>query len=162
MPQYLTIAVYIFAAVSTGMMAGIYFIFSNTVMPALAAMAKAPAAEAMQLINRIILNPLFFILFMGSALASVVIVTITLFGAGNSSGYIGLCAALLLITTFISTMAFNVPLNNKLDEADLNTEVAKEIWAHYLDKWVKWNHFRTLLSFVSAILFSVELMRIAL
>lgn len=156
MPQYLIAVVYIFAVVSTGMMAGIYFIFSNTVMPALAGMAKAPAAEAMQLINRLILNPLFFVLFIGSALAGVTIVAFTLVGSGNLGGYIGLCAALLMVTTFISTIVFNVPLNNKLEEVELNMVEENEIWRLYLDSWVKWNHFRAWLSVISAILYSVE------
>lgn len=162
MLPYLTIAVYVFAAVSTGMMAGIYFIFSNTVMPALTGMATAPAAQAMQLINRVILNPLFFVLFMGSALASVAIVVLTLFGAGNSSGYIGIFAALLLIATFISTLVFNVPLNNMLDTIDIHTVTANDAWLHYLDKWVTWNHFRAWLSFLAAVLYITELIGAAL
>lgn len=160
MPHYLTISIYLFAAVSTGMMAGIYFIFSTTVMPALAGMATAPAVEAMQLINRIILNPLFFTLFMGSTLASVAIVISTLFGAGNVSSYIGFVAALLLIATFISTLLFNVPLNNQLDAANVQSVAANDTWLHYLDKWVKWNHLRAGLSFLATVFYVTELMRI--
>ncbi len=74
MSHHLIIALYIFAAVSTGLLAGIYFIFSNTVMPALAGMAITSAAEVMQRINRLILNPPFLVLFMGSAFTGLLLI----------------------------------------------------------------------------------------
>jgi uncharacterized membrane protein len=58
MLAYSIIALTIFASVSTAMLAGIYFIFSNTIMPSLRRIAPGP--ETMQLINRIIQNPGFF------------------------------------------------------------------------------------------------------
>ncbi len=158
MSYYLTNGLYVFAIVSAGMIAGIYFIFSNTVMPTLASMETTTAANTMKLINRIILNPLFFSLFMGSALASLAIVVQTFIGVGHQSSYIGGGAALLLIASFILTLLFNVPLNNLLDASDIHSIAADETWSHYLDNWVFWNHVRTWVTFLASLLFTVELM----
>lgn len=158
MIHFLTNSIDVFAAISAGMLAGIYFIFSNTVIPALANIATNSASNVMQLINHIILNPLFLFLFMGSALASLVIVLLTIFRLEHSNYHIGFYASLLVIASFVSTLIFNVPLNNLLDINDIHTDVTNETWSYYLDNWVVWNHVRAWLTFLAAILFEIELL----
>ena len=161
MSHHLIIALYIFAAVSTGLLAGIYFIFSNTVMPALAGMAITSAAEVMQRINRLILNPPFLVLFMGSAFTGLLLIGLSLFGLGVPDSTLGVFAAGLTMTTFISTIWGNVPLNNLLESTHLHSTSLEKTWLHYLSKWIKWNHLRALLSLIATILYSVELSLIA-
>jgi uncharacterized membrane protein len=40
------------------------------------------------------------------------------------------------------TILGNVPLNNRLDRLDADTPAAHEMWRHYLDRWLLWNHVR--------------------
>ncbi|UGA57475.1 anthrone oxygenase family protein [Vibrio sp. VB16] len=161
MSHHLVIALYIFSAVSTGLLAGIYFIFSNTVMPALAGMATTSAAEVMQRINRLILNPPFLVLFMGSAFTSLLLIGLSLFGLGLPDSTLGIFAAGLTMTTFFSTIGGNVPLNNLLEGTSLHSISLDKTWLHYLSKWIKWNHLRALLSSIATILYSLELARLA-
>lgn len=63
----------LFAAIGSGLMAGIFFAFSVFVMTALNRLPPAQGIAAMQFINVTILNPLFLLTFMGTAGASVVL-----------------------------------------------------------------------------------------
>jgi uncharacterized membrane protein len=155
MLAYFIIALCILASLSAAMLAGIYFIFSNTIMPSFKCIASG--AEAMQLINRTIQNRGFFILFFGSFVSSVLLIALSL--AQNSSlSFLVIIASGLLITAFISTVLVNVPLNNLLDKQISNTLEMDRAWNIYLDKWVKWNHLRALFCLVSSILFVIELL----
>ena len=120
-------------------MVGIYFIFSNTVMPSL--IRQQHGADVMISINSVILNSAFYLLFFGSSLSS-------LYFIATTQGCLRLGAVVFFIGTFIVTLLRNVPLNNQLKDSQGQTE----IWDHYLTHWVKWNHLRTLSSFLSGIL----------
>ena len=71
---------------------------------------------AMQSINRVILNPLFLIVFLGTAAACLLVVQISWRRWHEAGAACVLAGALLyLVGTFLVTMPFNVPLNNALD-----------------------------------------------
>ena len=63
----LIFALEFFAALGTGLMAGFFFAFSDTVMGALRRLPQAAGISAMQSINVVVLNPLFFAVFFGTA-----------------------------------------------------------------------------------------------
>ncbi|RYG61928.1 hypothetical protein EON80_23575, partial [bacterium] len=56
------------AVCGCGLMAGLFFVFSVAVMRALGALPPEKGMAAMQSINVSILNPIFLIVFMGTAL----------------------------------------------------------------------------------------------
>ena len=56
------------AALSTGVVAGIFFAFSNFVMRALERVEPSAGMASMQAINVTVLNPMFFLFFLGAAL----------------------------------------------------------------------------------------------
>ena len=56
-----------------GLNGGLFFIFSNTAMPALFQLPVEEGIKVMQHFNRVILNPLFFLVFVGTALLSAVL-----------------------------------------------------------------------------------------
>lgn len=62
-------------------------------------------------------------------------------------------AALYIVTTFVSTIVFNVPLNDALDKVDGRTAEAAELWATYLSDWTRWNHLRTAASLLASCAF---------
>ena len=63
----------IFAALGSGMIGGLLFAFSNFMMRALAQQPPENGIRTMQTINITIINPLFFLVFLGTALASVIL-----------------------------------------------------------------------------------------
>ena len=55
------------AALGCGLMAGVFFAFSTFIMRALARLQPARGIEAMQSINRTVINPWFLGVFLGTA-----------------------------------------------------------------------------------------------
>ena len=66
----LFILIVILSALGSGAIGGVFFAFSNFVMPALARVAPAEGIHAMQAINVTVLNRLFLGTFMGTGLLS--------------------------------------------------------------------------------------------
>jgi uncharacterized membrane protein len=107
----------------------------------------------MQAINVYILNPLFFIVFFGTAVVSFVLAVATILRVPRSGAPLLLAgSALYLIGTVGVTMMFNVPLNNRLSV--LNPDIAEtaKYWLTYLSEWVRWNHVRTIASVMATAL----------
>src|SRR5688500_20334419 len=87
----LFILLVILCALGSGAIGGVFFAFSNFVMPALARIAPAEGIHAMQAINVTVVNRLFLGIFMGTGLLSLVAIVgalVSWTGAGS------LCAAL--------------------------------------------------------------------
>lgn len=149
MPEILTTAsgaVALLAAVGSGLIAGLLFIFSNSTMRAFDSLGHAAAIRSMQAVNREILNPVFFTVFLGTAVTSLAGVVIGVSGwAAGGADRIALAVAggLYLIGIFVVTAARNVPMNERLDTIDPDAEEAAAAWADYLNRWTRWNHVRT-------------------
>jgi uncharacterized membrane protein len=133
------------SALGCGLMAGIFFIFSNTVMSALGQLQPPQGIAAMQSINTTILNTLFFIVFFGTAVISVVLALFLLWTWSQpGSIYILLGVLFYLLGSFLVTILFNVPMNKTLDKVKPDSNDAAKLWAKYLTNWTAWNHVRTL------------------
>ncbi len=146
------------AAIGCGLMAGIFFIFSNTVMHSLASLPVAQGVAAMQAINRVILNPLFFVIFLGPALLSVLLAVSLLWRWSQpGSAYLLAGSLLYLIGSLLVTIGFNVPMNESLDTVNSGSDAATNMWAKYLTNWTMWNHVRTVASLLSAIFLILSL-----
>lgn len=132
------------AAMGSGLLAGLYFAYSNSVMPALAKLPVPQGVAAMNHVNVVIMNPLFLGLFMGIALLSILLVVAAFLGWTPKPAWIIAGAALYLIGHIAVTMAINVPLNNALAAAAPDSAQAAQVWATMLDRWVFWNHVRAI------------------
>lgn len=149
-------------ALGSALNAGLFFIFSVCIMQALARLEADEGIAAMQSINRVIINPAFMAVFMGTALLSAVIVTIAVlqWSAPDAAPGLGWALAggiVYLLTSIGVTMVFNVPLNNALDRADPDSAEGASLWARYLDVWTKWNHARSVGTLVSTAFFILAL-----
>src|SRR5215203_5954392 len=99
------------AALGCGLMAGLFFAFSVSVMRALARTRPAEGMAVMQRINVAILNPVFLGSFLGTAVACVVVVIVALVRwheAGAALRVTG--GSLYLAGTFLVTIVVNVPM----------------------------------------------------
>jgi len=135
------------AAVSSAAVGGLFFAFSTFVMRGLDRAEPVEAIAAMRAINsEAQVNAPFLALFVGSALVSLGVGTIAVFRWSQpGAGYVVAGTALSLVA-FVVTMAFNVPLNNRLaamDPSGLSAADALREWRGYLSPWTSWNHVRT-------------------
>ena len=145
--------VLVLGAVGCGLMAGLLFAFSNFVMRALLQQPPDGGMRTMQAINALIQNPIFFVLFFGTALAALALaISSALHIAHSGSKLILLASLLYLLGTFAVTIAFNVPLNNGLANHAASAPDAPQYWQHYVTQWLKWNHVRTVTSIAAAAL----------
>ena len=151
-------AILLLATLGSGLMAGLFCAFSNFVMRALAGLPAPAGIAAMQAINRVILNPLFYSVFFGTALLCLVLVAAGAAGMEGVSGWAVFGSAVYVVGCFGVTAAFNVPLNNHLAAVDPNADEGAQLWADYLTRWTWWNHVRSLATLVStaALIFACQ------
>ena len=139
------------AALGSGLMAGVFFAFSTFVMQALARLQPAQGIEAMQEINRTVLNPWFLGVFMGTAVLSLVLGGMILEHWGQPGAvYVVAGCLLYFVGTFAVTAAFNVPMNNALERVEAGSEEGARLWDDYLKRWTRWNHVRTVAALLGA------------
>ena len=141
--DFIAILLY-FSAIGSGINAGLFFIFSNTIMEALGKLKSDEGIAAMKNINRVILNPLFFLVFFGTALSSLALIIISFLTQGLSSGKIFAVGGSLcyLLGCIVVTITCNVPRNEALDKVETNSKQARQLWVRYLKEWTTWNHVR--------------------
>jgi uncharacterized membrane protein len=146
------------SAVGSGVVGGIWFAFSNFVMAALWRLPPEKGIAAMQSINLVVLNPVFFLAFFGTAVACLPLAIISLLRWGQRGWTLMLAGVLLYIVGSIGvTIAGNVPLNEALAVVDPTSSEAATIWQHYVSRWLFWNHLRTIGTIAAAILFILTL-----
>jgi len=138
------------SALGSGLIAGAFFAFSSFVMGALARIQPAQGISAMQSINVVVINPLFMLVFLGTAVCCLILAVVSLLKWHQPGAALLLAGSLLYVVgTFGVTMVFNVPLNNRLAAQDPGTAEAARYWLVYLTDWLRWNHVRTLASLLA-------------
>ncbi|GAA0947265.1 DUF1772 domain-containing protein [Pseudonocardia zijingensis] len=128
----------------SGLVAGLFFAFSTSVMPALRRLPRPAGAEAMQHVNRVILNPLFLLVFLGTGVVCLLLVIGAPLAGGAGAVWTVIGALIYLVGGIGVTMVVNVPMNNRLDAANPITDQGAAIWTDYLVRWTAWNHVRAL------------------
>jgi uncharacterized membrane protein len=147
------------AALGAALVAGIFFAFSAFVMTALGRLPAEGGIAAMQSINVVVLNPVFFTVFFGTAAVALVLTIAALIRWSEPGAHYLLAGALLyLVGTIFVTMVFNVPLNNRLASVKASSPQGASVWKHYLSSWTSWNHVRTAASLAAAACFILALL----
>ena len=148
----------VIAAVGSGLMAGLFFIFSNTIMRALSDLPPAAGMQAMQRINVVIINPLFLFVFLGTGAVCVVVAALAALAPGAQGQAWLLAASICYLAGIVGvTMAFNVPLNNGLDR--MTAQAADVAWPAFVTAWLRWNHVRTVTGVLAVFGFAWGLFR---
>lgn len=146
------------AALGCGLVGGVFFAFSSFVMKALGRLQSAQGVAAMQSINIVVINPVFMLAFLGTAVVcAVVAVTALLTWNRPGAGYLLAGSLLYIAGTFLVTMIFNVPRNNALAAVDPASAAGAGVWAGYLTGWTAWNHVRTVAALAAAGLLTIGL-----
>ena len=105
------------ATVESGLIAGLFFTYANSVMPALRGADDRAFVDVMQRINEVIVNPLFLGAFLGGLVLGVAS-AIAVGAADDRSGLPWIVCGVALYTAMIAiTRSVNVPLNIQLAAA---------------------------------------------
>ena len=113
----------------SGLLAGLYFAYAVSVMPALRSMDDATFAAVMNRINVVIVNPVFLTVFLGAPALAVALLV------WDRSPW-AIAGAALAVVTLLVTVVFNIPLNNALAAGGERDA--------FETPWVLWNVVRTL------------------
>ncbi|MDR4954486.1 DUF1772 domain-containing protein [Chryseobacterium sp. ES2] len=150
----MTTLVLIITAVLTALIGGLFYAYSCSVVLGLGKLSDTEYLKAMQNINREILNPVFFMSFMGTV---IFLPVSTFLLRGQQPVFIFLLLATLAyaIGVFGVTIAGNVPMNDTLDKFDISgstTEVIRKMRENFENRWNFLNNIRTVFSVISIIL----------
>ena len=138
--------------------AGFLFAFAVVIMPGLKSLNDGEFIRAFQAIDGVIQRgqPLFILVWLGSAVA-LLIATILGFSRLDQpeNGMLIIACIAYFIGIQISTVKFNIPLNNtlqKLDTLSASDTRLSEARADFEASWNKWNKCRTLVAMGVSIL----------
>ncbi|QRY68226.1 DUF1772 domain-containing protein [Ensifer sp. PDNC004] len=134
------------AAIGSGLMAGLFFIFSVCIMQALSRLPPEQGIAAMNAINVVIQNPIFLSAFMGTALLALALIVVAFLSGGEGRWWLAAGGVAYVVGVLLVTIVFNVPMNDALAAAAPG-QAATDLWhERYLTDWVWWNHVRTFAS----------------
>jgi uncharacterized membrane protein len=136
----------VFATLATGLIAGLFYAYACSVMPALRRTEDRVFIDVMQRINASIQNGWFFLSFVGALLFTVAAVAVHI-GAGQP-GRLALAGAGLVsyLVSIGITVAGNIPLNVRLDAVGPADRVSDPAAARAMFErpWVRLHLARTL------------------
>lgn len=137
----------------TGLLAGIFFTWSNAITPGIGRLDDINYLSAFQNMNRTIVNPLFLIIIMGPVFLSFVTAYLYKSNHSNILWLLLLAAILYFVGVFLVTIIGNIPLNNLLDKTDL-TNISLEEARSLRDKFeLKWNNLHLVRTITSTLSF---------
>ena len=137
----------------TALLAGVFFGFSVAVNGGLHRLRDVEYVRAMQSINRVIQNPLFFLSFMGPV---VLLPIVTFMTTGMAFTLLAVASALYVFIVFGLTVAGNVPLNNTLDRVQTTDErTAAAARTAYEQPWNRLHNIRTVAAIAVTVLIFV-------
>ena len=144
------------AILLTGLMAGIFFTWSNAVKPGIGKLSDIEYLTALQSMNRVILNNAFKIIFLG-AIIVVALVPVFYFNLYPKNIFWLFVFTLVIywIGVFGVTVSGNIPLNEILDKTNLESITSEEIKTLRKSIEVKWNNFNIIRCISSAITFLI-------
>jgi uncharacterized membrane protein len=152
MTDVLREVVLIAATMAMGLMAGVFGIYGNAIMPGLRRTDDRTFVAAFQSIDRAIINPAFMATFFGALAVTALAALLHLTADGRPMLPWIVAAPVLYLFVFVITIGVNVPRNNEIKAAGnveriTDPHVVRERFDEA--KWARWNHLRTFASTVA-------------
>lgn len=138
---------------SIALIAGLFFTWSNSIMPGLKQLPTKNFLLAMQMLNRAILNPSFLITF----LIPVALLPLNCYlqfkeAVGVKFYFLLLACMFYVFGVFLVTMIVNVPINESLDKLDILRANDKDLLYQRIkfeNRWIPFNTTRAICAFLS-------------
>lgn len=149
----LPVLLLIAATLGSGLMAGLFGAFSTFLMKSLAALPAPGGIAAMQSINLLIVRPSFLLVFFGTAACGLAACFTGWSDFTALTRALALAGSLVYLVGCLGvTVAFSVPLNDRLAPVDPESAEGAVMWEFYLSRWTRWNHVRAVATVVSTVL----------
>jgi uncharacterized membrane protein len=154
----MTTALMILTVLSTALITGFMYSYSVSVNPGLHAVSDEVYLRAMQSINRAILNPFFFISFMGTLILQPVNAYANFAHVNRLSSILFIVGAVLYAGVFAVTIFGNVPLNEALANVDLDGTSSTDLQRYrssFEEPWNRLHFLRTMACLASLVCVAV-------
>lgn len=129
------------ATIAAGLIAGLFYAYTCSVMPGLARADAKSFVEGMRGINVAILNGWFMLSFLGAPVLALAAGLLHLRADARPMLPWLIAAFVFLLAMILITGAVHVPMNNALDAGRDSYE---QLRARFETPWVRWNLVRTL------------------
>jgi uncharacterized membrane protein len=141
-------AVLVAATIAMGLVAGLFYAYSCSVMIGLGRANDRTFVDAMQRINVAILNGWFALSFAGAVVLTALAGALHLSGHGRRVLPWIAAALVLYVAALVITFGVNIPLNNALDAAGDPDRIADlaAVRERFEATWVRWNVARAVAS----------------
>ncbi|MEE6309436.1 DUF1772 domain-containing protein [Plantactinospora veratri] len=137
------------AALTTGLVAGVFVLYAHTIMPGLGRTDDRTFVGAFQAIDRAIINPWFMSCFFGALVLTGVAAALHLPAEGRGGLPWTVVAFVLQLAVIVITLAVNVPRNDAIKAAGAPDRIA-DLAGVRRDfdeaRWRAWNLLRVVLS----------------
>ena len=155
--------VFFLLVICTGLSAGLCFTWGNAVTPGIGRLDDFGFLMAFQQTNRVILNPAFFLVFLGPFFLG--IANLFLFKNMASNIWWMLLVAVLIyfLGVILVTVFGNVPLNEMIDKHSLEALSTLELKDLRTAFEAKWNQFHlvriitSILSFITLVIITTQI-----
>ena len=141
--------------ISCSLVAGLLFGFAVVVMPGIAKLNDNEYLSAFKHMDGIIQNnqPIFILVWGGSILSVIATSALGIMNLDGAQVYLLAAASVLyLVGVQMPTFRFNIPLNNSLQNMNLEELEANEaatFRVHFETSWNRWNRIRTVNAIVA-------------
>ena len=141
--------------ISCSLVAGLLFGFAVVVMPGIAKLNDKEYLSAFKHMDGIIQNnqPIFILVWGGSILSVIATSALGIMNLDGAQVYLLAAASVLyLVGVQMPTFRFNIPLNNSLQNMNLEELEANEaatFRVHFETSWNRWNRIRTVNAIVA-------------
>jgi uncharacterized membrane protein len=140
------------ATISVGLMAGVFGLYTHTIMPGLGKTDDRTFVGAFQAIDRAIINVWFLPVFMGALILTALATAFSIGEERRDALPWAVAAFVLYLVVVIVTARVNVPRNDAIKAAgdpDRIGDLAAVRREFDEARWRRWNLFRTLASTVA-------------
>ncbi len=152
-------AVQLITVLLTGLLAGLFYGYSCSVINGLGNLQDIIYLQSFQSINKVIQNQYFFISFIGSLLMLPLSTWLSYKNFNPATFYLLLSATLIyVIAVFAVTIFGNVPLNNHLEKFNISNATTNEIAAMRKAFEKPWNLYHTIRTVAANISFSLAIL----
>jgi uncharacterized membrane protein len=130
------------ATMTVGLMAGVFCLYANAIMPGLGRTDDRTFVGAFQATDRAIINPLFLGTFLGALVLTGVAAALHLGRDGRPVLPWVAVAFVLYLAVVVATLAVNVPLNDALKAAGDPNRIADlaAVRERFNEaRWIRWN-----------------------
>ena len=145
----------------TGLTAGLCFTWNNAVTPGIGQLNDLDFLQAFQQMNRVIINPMFILVFFGPFITNIVTIYLKHQQIDKAFWVFTAAAVIFILGVVFVTIFRNVPLNEILDKTDLlnaSAEDLKLLRTKFEKPWNQWHLVRTFSSLFSFALLVLGLM----